>query len=312
MTNKSIKLVLSTAAVSVGFAAVFGLSTFLEKNRISLPEDYFDSDLSLEGRRLKGFALGTEGLLADWYWMWSLQYIGDKLAKTDLEYINVEDLTVLQPRLLYPLLDNATDLDPKFMAAYTYGAMVLPAIDKQQAIALTEKAVANNPQSWRMYQYLGYIYWRLQDYEKAAAAYDRGSEIEGSPQFMRMMAAAMRTRGGSRETARAMYQQMFDEAQDEQTRGNAVFRLNEIDSLNERDAINSVLGRIHSDSGRCPSSFREILPQLSRIELPNERELMTDANANIVDPTGVPYLLDSEACQAKIDAKRSKIPPITN
>lgn len=312
MIGKSTDLILSIAAVAVGFAAVFGLSTFLEQNRVTLPEDYFDSDLSLEGRRLKGFALGTEGLLADWYWMWSLQYIGDKLAKTDLEYINVEDLTVLQPRLLYPLLDNATDLDPKFLAAYTYGAMVLPAIDKQQAIDLTEKAVANNPQNWRMYQYLGYIYWRMEEYEKAAAAYDRGSEIEGAPQFMKMMSASMRTRGGSRETARAMYQQMYDEAQDQQSRGNAEFRLNEIDSLNERDAINAVLGRIRSNSGRCPSSFREILPQLSQIELPNDRELMTDRNGNIVDPTGVPYLLDREACEAKIDASISKIPPITN
>ena len=296
--------------LAFGFAAVYGLSNYIEGNRISMPEEYADSDLSLEGKRLKGFSLGSDGLLADWYWMWSLQYIGDKLAKTEIENINLEDLTFLKPRLLYPMLDNSTDLDPHFMAAYTYGAVVLPAIDPQQAVKLTEKAVLNNPDDWRMYQYLGYIRWRLKDYEKAAAAYEHGSAVEGAPQFMRMMVASMRTQGGSRETARAMYQQMLDEAKgDPQMVSNATFRLNEIDSLNERDAIDSVLKHAVDSAGRCPASIREIVPQLSRINLPDGREFQADSSGNIVDPSGVPYLLDRESCRAKIDVAKSKIPP---
>jgi hypothetical protein len=57
---------------------VFGLSRFVEANRPALPENYADEDLALQGARLKGYALGFEGLIADWYWMKSLQYIGDK------------------------------------------------------------------------------------------------------------------------------------------------------------------------------------------------------------------------------------------
>lgn len=302
-------IILTSAAVAAGFAAVFMLSGFIERNRIAVAEDYYDSDLLLEGKRLKGFALGTEGLLADWYWMRSLQYIGDKVAKTELENINIEDLTSLRPRLLYPMLDNATDLDPKFLAAYTYGAMVLPAIDKQQAVAMTEKAVANNPENWRMLQYLGYIYWRIGEYEKAAEAYERGSQIDGAPQFMKMMVAAMRTQGGSRETARAMYQQMLDEAQDQQTKNNASFRLNEIDSLDEREAINRILGERATAAGRCPASLREIFTELSRVDLPNGRTFQVGPTGEIVDPSGAPYLLDRNTCRARIDAARSKIPP---
>ena len=295
--------------LALGFGAVYGLTNYIENNRVSMPEEYSDSDLSLEGKRLKGFSLGSEGLLADWYWMWSLQYVGDKLAKTEIENINLEDLTFLKPRLLYPMLDNSTDLDPHFMAAYTYGAVVLPAIDQQQAVKLTEKAIANNPSDWRMYQYLGYIHWRLKDFESAARAYERGSQIEGSPQFMKMMVAAMRTQGGSRGTARKMYQQMLDEAQgDQQMISNATFRLNEIDSLNERDAIDAVLTKA-AESGRCPASLKEIIPQLQRVDLPDGRDFKADTAGNIVDPSGVPYLLDRVACKAKIDAARSKIPP---
>jgi len=312
MRKGKLNLALTVVAVLTGFGAVYCLTNFIERNKVSIPEDYYDSDLTLEGKNLKGFALGSEGLLADWYWMRSLQYIGGKLAQSELEHIDVENLTFLKPRLLYPMLDNATDLDPQMMAAYTYGAMVLPAIDPQQAITLTHKAIANNPESWRMYQYLGYIHWRLKDYEKATQAYDKGSQIAASPNFMRMMAANLRTKGGSRETARAMYQQMLDEAQDQQAISNATFRLNEIDSLNERDLLNAELNRSLESLGRCPNSLREIVPRLGDVKLPAGREFRADAAGNIVDPSGAPYLLDRDECEAKIDTARSTIPPVSN
>ena len=68
------------------------------------------------------------------------------------------------------MLDNATDLDPKLMAARTERRYFLP--DPQQAIKLTEKGIANNPDQWRLYQYLGYIYWKMSDFEKAATTYE--------------------------------------------------------------------------------------------------------------------------------------------
>jgi len=118
---------------AAGFASIFDLSRYISAHRISLPDTYADSDLDLQGKRLKGYTLGTDGLLADWYWMRSLQYIGGKIAIKGLDQTNLEDMTSLNPRLLYPLLDNATTLDPKLMAAYSYGATVLPAIDPKQA-----------------------------------------------------------------------------------------------------------------------------------------------------------------------------------
>lgn len=293
--------------VLAGFGAVYGLTNFIEQNRVTVSEEYYDSDLSLEGKRLKGFALGAEGLLADWYWMRSLQYVGGKLAKANDDFINLEDLTSLNPRLLYPMLDSATDLDPKMMAAYTYGATVLPAIDPKQAIALTEKAIANDPGNWRMYHYLGYIHWRLKDYVKAAEVYDQGSQIPGAPPFMRMMSASMLTHGGSREIARAMYKQMYDEAQDQQTKNNAEYRLNEIDSLNEQDSMNAVLKNLSESSGRCPASLTELVPHLRSVRLPNDKDFQVNADGKLVDPTGVPYLLDRTKCVVKIDAANSKI-----
>src|SRR5512144_503557 len=150
-------IIVPTVIILAGFAAIILLSGFINNSRPQLSANYDDSDLTVNGSRLKGFALGTEGLVADWYYMRALQYIGYKIVSHPDMDIDLNDLRPLNPRLLYPMLQNATDLDPHFIAAFSYGAVVMPAIDPQQAIDLAKKGVANNPDSWRLYQHLAYI-----------------------------------------------------------------------------------------------------------------------------------------------------------
>ena len=310
MGAKSANTWISTAIIIFGFVAVFGLTRFVDSKHPPLPAGYEDSDLALQGSRLKGFAFGAEGLLADWYWMNSLQYIGGKISSVGLTNLNLDDMTALNPRLLYPYLNTATDLDPHFMAPYSYGATVLPAIDPAQAIALTEKGIANNPDQWRLYQYLGYIYWRLNDYEKAADVYQQGSRVPDAPDFFEMMAAKMKSEGGSRDVARDIYRQIVRESQDEASRKSAALRLQQLDSLDDRDVINPALKTFQQRNGRCASKWQEILPLLSNAKLPNGRELRIDEANNLVDPSGIPYRLVQSICEAHIDWPKSKIPPV--
>src|SRR5438034_5799937 len=99
-----------------GLAAVYPLENYLERKRPRAPVEWTDEDLAVSGGRMRGFLFGTEGLVADWYWIRSLQYIGDKLVAAKDEQINIEDLRPLNPRLLYPYLNTATNLDPQFLA----------------------------------------------------------------------------------------------------------------------------------------------------------------------------------------------------
>ena len=280
------------------------LSDAASANRVMLSETYEDSNLEFQGRRLKGFALGAEGLLADWYWIRSLQYIGAKIVRTDSAQLNIDDLTPLNPRLLYPMLDNATDLDPSFMAAYSYGAIMLPTIDASHAIALTEKGIKDNPNAWRLHQYLGYIYWRAEEFEKAAETYDAGSKIAGAPPFLKQMAAAMRAQGGSRDTARLIYSQMLAESEDRQSRESAQLRLMQLDSMDQLDAINAIL----KQQPTCPTSLSPILSQLRNVRLPHDNEFKLNDRNELTDPTGVPYLFDRGSCTASVDQKNSSIP----
>jgi predicted Zn-dependent protease len=307
LTKASKDLVAATIII-LGFAAIFGLSNFLEKTFPPLPEDYADEDLALQGAKLKGYTLGFDGLIADWYWMQSLQYIGEKIVKSQ-DAQSLEKLERLNPRLLYPYLDNATTFDPNFAAVYSYGAVVLPDINPEQAVKIAQKGIDNNPEQWRLYQHLGYIYWRLGNYEKASETYEKGSNVEGAAPFMKLMAAKMKTDGGSRETSRSIYLQMLgDESADPRTKETAALRLQYLDSLDERDAARAVLENFREKNNRCANDWREILPLLKQIKLPFDKNFRVDAAYNLIDPSGAPYVLDKENCDVKLDLKTTKIP----
>lgn len=301
---------ISVAVIIFGFAAIFGVGNYLDKVRPELPAGYEDQDLALQGARLKGFSLGFEGLIADWYWMNSLQYVGNKILKNPNAKISLDNMKALNPRLLYPYLDNATTLDPQFIAAYSYGAIVLPAIDKQQAIRLAEKGIANNPDVPLLYHYLGYIYWKSKDYEKASEIYGKGAALQNAPPFMKLMAANMKADGGSRSTARAIYTQMYNEADDEQIKKAAKLRLMMNDALDEQDAIRAALKNFQQRTGRCANNWSEIIPLLKTVKLPDNLEFHLDNANNVVDPTGAPYLIEKENCDVKIDYLKSDLIPI--
>lgn len=294
--------------IAVGFAAVIVLSNVMIQGRPAMPEGYEDTDLTVNGSQWKGFAFGMEGLVADYYYMRALQYIGDKVLNSKSDFINIEDLRDLNPRLLYPLLTNATDLDPHFIAAYSYGALVLPAIDPEKAIDLAAKGIANNPDEWRLYQHLGYIYWRIGRYEKAAETYEKGSQVASAGPFMKMMAASMKTEGGSRETARAIYRQMYEITDDDMVKLTAERKLKELDSLDEREAIDRALADFKERSGHCAISFGEILPMLATITLPEDRDFRVNGANQLVDPTDAAYILDKENCRVRLDPEHTKLP----
>jgi tetratricopeptide (TPR) repeat protein len=184
----------------------------------------------------------------------------------------------------------------------------MPAIDSRQAVELAQKGIRNNPGSWRLYQHLAYTYWRVGQYADAAQTYEQGSQVAGAPPFMRLMAASMKNEGGSRDTARTIYRQMYEETEDEQVRTTALRRLNELDSLDERDAIDEVLGDLKEKSGRCPDDLREAVPMLAAIKLPGGRHFRIDKASRLVDPTGAPYLLDRSNCRVALDVDHTGLP----
>jgi hypothetical protein len=286
--------------IVAGLVSAFFLTRWLDAHRPA--EDPFATyeELYIKPETARRMSLGFNGLVADWYWLRSLQYVGRKVGAFKGDIV-LDDMSPLGIKNLGPLLDEATTLDPQFMAAYEFGAIVLPSIDRDAAVRLVEKGIAAKPLEWRLYHHLGYIHWQAGRYLEARVAYTAGSRLPGAPAWMSAMAAQMEAHGGSRELAREMYRRMQDESGDEQIKVLAQKRLAQLDSLDERDLIRRALADFQTRASRCPASWREVAPSL------RNARLKVDAAGSPLDPAGFPYALDVGACDVKLD-ERSPIP----
>jgi hypothetical protein len=288
-------LLLSLVVVA-GLAASFALSRLLDARRPA--EDPFATyeELYVGPEAARRMSLAFNGLAADWYWLRSLQYVGRKV-ETFGGTFSLEDMRPLGMRNLGALLEQTTALDPQFMAAYEFGAVVLPSVDREAAVRLVEKGIRENPEEWRLHHQLGYIHWRANRFGEAAAAYAAGSRVAGAPAWMHMMAARMSEHGGSRQVAREMYLRTYQEATDDKVKAHAASRVAQLDSLAEREALGRVLADFRSRAGRCAASWREVAPAL------RAARLRLDASGAPLDPSDAPYVLDAANCEARLDAR---------
>ncbi|HEV7902563.1 MAG TPA: hypothetical protein VGO96_01885 [Pyrinomonadaceae bacterium] len=279
-----------------GLGATAALSRWLDARRAPASAQFAQAsdELYLKPEQARRLSLGFNAFAADWYWMRSLQYVGRKIEAHDGP-IQIDDLSALNLNILAPLLDNATTLDPQFLAAYQYGAVVLPAVDVEAAVKLIRKGIAANPQAWRLHSYLGYIYWQQNRFPEASAAYAAGARVEGAPAWMAAMSAQMATKGGSRDTARAIYQNMYQQTDDEQMKKLALSRLLQLQSLDEMDALRrTALDAYRARNGNCPPSWREVAPFLRAARFP------LDASGAPLDPSGVPYVIKQDSCEVEL------------
>jgi tetratricopeptide (TPR) repeat protein len=284
--------------VLLGMAAIFGLSRWMDAHRPAASTAVEEERLYLTGAAARRASLSFNGLIADWYWMRALQYVGRKIISLESRPggAQLDKLGSLDLRLLYPLLDTTTTLDPQFMAAYEYGAMVLPEINVADAIKLLQKGIVANPSAWQLYHQLGYIYWQRGDYMKASAIYAEGARLPGAAPWMMAMSARLAAEGGSRSTAREMYKGMYEQSDDEQVRQMAVRRLMQIDSFDERDAIRRALNEYAArNGGRCASSWKDVAVLLRAAGLH-----LNESGAPL-DPADTPYVLVKQGCDVDLN-----------
>lgn len=301
MNNERLKSITLGLVVVVGIATAALLIRWTDTLRPPVDPNAIDESLYLNDKTARRMSLGFNGLAADWYWMRSLQYVGKKLLNSTGN-ISLDDLSGLNMKLLVPLLDTATTLDPEFTEPYEYAAVVLPAIDVQQAIRLTQKGIDANPNAWRLYHHLGYIYWRQGQYQLASETYGRGAQIPGAPVWMEAMKAKLLSEGGSRSTAREIYTRMYEQSGDQQVREMARKHLMHLDSLDQRDSLRKLFATYQARAGKCPESWRELEQIFRTLKIP------MDQSGAPLDPSGAPYVLKAGACEVELDPKTTKVP----
>lgn len=298
------RTVVLSFVISLGIASVALVSNRIDAYRVTSFVESSDEQLYVKAPTLKRLSLAFNGLAADWYWMRALQLVGRKsldYQSTHSGQMSLNDLGALDLRILPQLLRSSTTLDPQFIAPYEYGAMILPTFNTEEAIALLTYGVENNPDQWRLYQHLGYIYWQRNDFQRAGELYLTGAKIKDAPRWMAEMGARMQLEGGSREAARQMYQHLYQESNDDFVKQMLLRRLLQVDSFEQRDLIRRVIGEYSGKNKHCPSSWKDISAALLALRL------RIDTTGAPLDPAGTPYLLKKDGCEVDLDP-RSQVP----
>jgi len=204
---------------------------------------------------LKRMSLGYNGLLADIYWTRAVQYFGVH------HYVGSQ-----QYKLLEPLLDIATTLDPHLVVAYEFGAIFLAqkppegAGDPDAAVRLVERGVRENPSEWRLYYNLGFIhYFERHDYAAAANAFERGSRVPGALAWMKVMAAQMSQHAGDLQTARFLWSSLYETTENADIRANAAKHLLALQVDEEVSVLEKLATGFHERSGRWPTNWAEMV-----------------------------------------------------
>ena len=242
-------------------------------------------------KMLKRMSLGYDGLLADIYWTRAVQYFGDKHHAGAHDY-----------RLLAPLLDITTTLDPKLIVAYQYGGNFLApkppngAGMPEATIDLIQRGIRYNPDNWHLYYQLGFTYYmELKDYEHAAEAFGRGSTIPGAHPFLRLLAAQMAEHSGDLRTARMMWTTTFETTNDKAIKANAAAHLRALQVDEDVTVLENLTERYRQTTGHFPASFAELeaakwIRGTPRDPLGNPYKLVSGGRVELASPDDFPFV----------------------
>ncbi len=240
---------------------------------------------------IKRLSLGYDGLLADIYWTRAVQYFGIRHAMGAADY-----------NLLAPLLEITTELDPKLIVAYEFGANFLgskPPLGAGQpdkAIALLEGGIRNNPDNWKLYYNLGFFYYiDLKDYEHAAEAFERGTKVPKAHPFLRILAAQMAQHAGEIQTARMLWQATYAATKEDLIKQNAIAHLRALDVDEGVTELEKIVAAYTEKMGRPPSSFNQLIGagMLAGVPLDPDRKpykLTADGRIELRNPEDFPFV----------------------
>lgn len=241
-------------ALPAGFIALWQLQKRIDARRAQLRQERDELVLS-SGKLLKAMSLEYAPLMADIYWTRVVQYYGEKRAHEDPNF-----------DLLWPLLDITTTLDPQLLVAYRFGSTFLSEPPARGAgrpdlgVQLVERGIRANPDYWRLYEDLGFIYYfDAKDYPKAATAFLEGSKKPHALVWMKILAAKVLEQGESRATSVFLWNELYNSATDPDIKRNALMHLQLLRAQSDCEHLDSLADEYERRAGRRPASLRDLI-----------------------------------------------------
>ena len=260
--------------LAVGLTCIWKLQHTIDKQRASLSDER-DYVLLGSGKLLKMMSLEYAPLMADFYWTRVVQFYGNKHMRGNA---NLE--------LLWPLLDITTTLDPNLVPAYQFGAVFLSQLAPagagrpDLAVQLIQRGIKANPDQWRLYEDLGFVYYfDLKDYPKASEAFLEGSKNPKALVWMKVMAARIASEGESYATSAFLWNDIYETTTDPAIKKNAELHLQLLKVQEDCRQLDLVAQEFRERTGYRPKRMSELVEAGLLRGIP-------------VDPMRYPYILD--------------------
>jgi tetratricopeptide (TPR) repeat protein len=234
------------------------------------------------GKYLKAVSLGHAPLVADFVYLWAIQYYSDYDREDRYRYVE------------HVFGDVIAELDPGYTDPYWLGAIILTteAKDVDAGLRLLDKGFEKNPSAWILAFLAGWECDRVGQFDRAAAYFDRAAKAPGAPPALFRLKAGMTARTGNLREAISRWQDVLDDPRNDD--GARAIARRQIRSLTVRadvQDLDAAIGVYSERNGRPPRSLDELVRAGIVRDLP-------------LDPDGKPYAYDPSTGKASSTASR--------
>ena len=179
-------------------------------------------------------SLGFAPLVADYYWVQTLELVGGMTEAVEKNAGVIADA-----------IELVTALDPWVDHPYRFAAVWLTrnVEDVRRANALLERAIAYHPLDWRNRFY-------LEENQRAADVLEPAVTMEGAPVYLGAFVSRLRADGGSLETAAFYLRELVRDAPDEYARAEYLKAYDEVETERRARALDAARYEFWERHGR--------------------------------------------------------------
>lgn len=275
--------VLSFLSLLVLGTTVYSVQTEIDRMRGGhhLLEElaYFPS-----GKFVKQAVLGYDHIAADLVWLRAIQYFGQHRL-TDLKFEHLSHI-----------LDILTTLDPKFIHAYTFGALLLMDYAKgpQEARTLLEKGMRENPDRWEIPFTTGFIHYVfLKQLPEAGEYFLKAAKLPDAPEACLRFAGFVYRKAGERKMALRLWTDLYNSSRNQVEKETALRYINKLTMEKHVELIEKAIEEYRNTYHVYPPSLKELVARGLLSEIPK-------------DPYGGHYYLDPATHKVNSTAGRRR------
>lgn len=235
------------------------------------------------GKYLKVVSLGHASLVADFVYIWAIQYYSDYQRQDRYRYVEHVFGNVI------------AELDPAYTDPYWLGGLILSteAGDVDAGLRLLDKGFSVNPSAWILPYTAGWECHRVGRFARAAEYFDLAAKAPGAPASILRLEAGMTARAGNIREAIVQWQNVLnDPRNDDSARAIASRQIRTLTVRADIEDLEAAIAHYRERYGRPPRALLELVASGFVKSVPQ-------------DPDGKPY--DYDGAKGSVSSAAARV-----